>query len=481
MRKSLFLFTIVLIASCSSNYLNEEPEMNDSKTENLLTHTVSKRSSETPSYQVTLDMINRYLRISRKDSLVSEIIPIVRGTDTLAYHVQYGELYGWELISGDMRIEPVIVSSPNGTLDIVNNTEPANEAIEGMIEMVGNVKYSGDTLKHSIWQLLEPKTAQITQTLQSRAEFGRGMWIGVDTISEEVTTMTPRLISTKWGQSNPWNYYTPYNNGVHYYVGCGPVAVGQILYKYVKPNPGNFAIPTYAYVPETGDVEFGNYSTEQWGLMAENISEPGIEYTALFLSWLGQEMNATYEEGGTPTTTSAIQNTLTRYLSCNIRDSYDFSTVLSNLRLGSPVLVLAHQSGISSGHAFIIDSYETRTTQFIVRYEFDPEHYITSEEYNRLPQWYFEPPEDNKDNPNGVSEMERITTVSERISIKMNWGWSGSCDNYTFLAKSIYYPLYNGESYSDQYIRIVEPNWYVNGTSYNTVSRVIYGFEYNGN
>lgn len=480
MRKVLFLFTIVLIASCSSDYFNEEPIIN-SKTENLLTHTASRNSGETLTYQVTLDMVNKYLRISRKDSLVTGITPIVRGLDTLAYHVQYGELSGWDLISGDMRIDPIIASSPNGILNLENNTEPANEAIMGMIEMVRNIKYSGDTLKHSTWQFLEPKTTQINQTLQCRAEFGRGMWIGIDTISEEVTTTTPRLISTKWGQSSPWNLYTPYNNGIHYYVGCGPVAVGQILYKYVKTNPGNFAIPTYAYVPEIGNVEFSNYSTEQWGMMAEKTSDVGIENTAMFLSWLGQEMSADYEIDGTSTTTSMIQNTLTQYLSCNTRNSYDFSTVISNLHLGSPILVLANQSGAESGHAFIIDSYETRTTQFRVRYEFDPEHYITLEEFNRLPEWYFEPPEDNKENPDGVPEMERITTVSERISIKMNWGWSGSCDNYTFLAKSIFYSLYNGESYSDQYTRIVEPNWYVNGTTYNTVSRMIYGFKYNGN
>ena len=118
---------LFLFASCSQDeVLNEVVE----------TATVSTRSTEDSvvsnnDYKVDYTLLQKYLKLTKKDADVQAITPLVREGDTLAYGVQYTQ--GWDFIAADQRLTPVMAYSKVGFFP-----QPLTEPIEGLSVIGGN-------------------------------------------------------------------------------------------------------------------------------------------------------------------------------------------------------------------------------------------------------------------------------------------------------------------------------------------------------
>ena len=160
--KKFFLFALVAIAmcACSESTMMNEPD----------NPVLSRSNDQTPtvSYSVTPDMVCKYLNIARKGKTIDSITPVIEDGDTLAYVVQYTENKGWDLISGDKRVAPVLASASSGILNLNDTTNPAVKALNGMVQIVLDAKESADTTKHQVWKAFEPKNIIANYTPQSR-------------------------------------------------------------------------------------------------------------------------------------------------------------------------------------------------------------------------------------------------------------------------------------------------------------------------
>ena len=491
------MVSIVFFACSAESITDNTIESNCSFNEIALNATNSSTS-----YSVTPSMLSKYINLISKNKKWEFIEPIIDNGDTLAFYVQYSNNNGWVLIAADSRVTPILSYSQSGILGskgIVSSVEIASD----MVDVVKEVKTKNDTKRQAIWDFLAPVIIK-TQT-RPRGVAADGMWIAKDTTFYFDTIAPQRLISTKWHQWEPWNYFTPVDMNsyyCHYLVGCVPIAVGNILYKYLHTLANYCAIPDVVeWDTNTGLPIFVSYTTN-WSNMAEdsdNFTHAEKLKTAKFLSWLGYRMGSIY--GGDSQTYTEQTKTLTdsaisfmgNYLDFDTYNLYSFNTVISNLEQGTPVWISAQRNSDPSSHAFVIDGYERIIYRYSVSYEFDPYHVVTDDEYYSLPSWMFEwpsPGEFPDYDPDKEPAVKRISAdLIDNTYFMMRWGYSdyNRIDNVRYNARTRIY--YYNEDYSQLYYQsdiISNPKWKVDKSSYgegidtityNVVNKMIFNFQ----
>ena len=179
-----------------------------------------------------------------------------------AYYVFNIDGGGWVIIAGDDRAKEVLAYGDKGNID--------------MNELPGNMKDYLNLYKNQIEEMQSYKGEVIPIKAPKR-----------------VTPVAPLTKST-WGQSEPMNRYCPEKNGEKTSVGCGPLAMAQIMYYWKYPNEVDelegyqaswnqwiSALPATTfdyslmldaytiYNPVTGGVSLGTYTDEQGNEVAK--------------------------------------------------------------------------------------------------------------------------------------------------------------------------------------------------------------------
>ena len=453
----LFVSLCVAMCACNDNALMNEPIQES--------ETILSRSGETTSaenYTVTPEMVCKYLNIARKGKTINSLTPVIENGDTLAYVAQYADTLGWDLISGDRRLYPVLANSEAGVLNLSDTINPAVGAVKGMIGIVKETKEKNDTLKNNIWKFLEPKEVKTINSPQARG-WGFGKWVALDTIYENNSYTRPHIIATKWGQDNPWNTYTPRINGINTKVGCVPVAVGQIIYHFRKNNHRDITLPSTVTFSNSynGEPIFSDSTTSLWSTIELNrdaVVNINNSSTPKFLSYIGKQMNSIYGEE-TGTDIANIEPLLSQYkIAYNRLNVYNFYTILNDLEVSKPVFISM------SGHSFIIDAYKHSYERMYIEYEWDPNYEL--QEGDEV----VEPPMDASSSKDGYAYREEEISYYESYSLMMNWGWQGNYDNTSYLACT------SSRWTMDEspVVRYYSPHWTVNGHTYSELNFLLY-------
>lgn len=489
----LFVVTILVftITACTTDDLIEEivPEM-ESPFKN------PKRVKANPNpkdFKVNIDMVNGYLKLTKRFNELRSIMPLSIDEDTLAWVVQYHD--GWQVLSGDIRIAPVMISCEEGDFDL-KELSPNSKAVNGLLYYIRDIHYSTDTLKNRVWRFLETSDLYQKKPNTPRRIGGeimtRGMWVAVDSSFESSTSTQPHIIQTKWGQGTPriwnsyagpytflpWNGFTPTINDLHTYAGCVAVAACQLVYHYRKDDPKNITLPSDGYISGDNTIPtFSNYTTDVWSSMALSYNEPlktKVKNVALFLSYLGNQIGSSYGLNGTSAGSDKIADALSDYLlDYSSMNSYSYNIVNNNLTVSKPVGVVASNTN-NTAHAFIIDSKKEETEYYQVTYLWDNDYEVDYYEYNRLDPWRFEMPEEY--DPLENNEVYYYYTVDHSLSVSfaMNWGWDGYCDNCYYSASMRNYPLTDQYGYYPGSYYEYQPYWAADGRVYNNVTRLVY-------
>ena len=451
--------TYFLIVGCSKY---ENLVMPATESDNVITESSNTATYANDSNVVSIPLLQKYLNTVKKNKTTKNINSIVKEDKIVAYYVEYENNKGWDIICADKRNAPILASGPEGSLNLNDTINPAILAVKRMIDATEEIDLSTQR-KNSIWEFIEPnnkivkkKGSERDTNVNSRG-CGAGMWVPIDTTYEVVTTSSSRVTSTAWGQFSPWNNFTPYKDSLqsgHCPVGCTPVAVGQLLYKYIAPNPGQHTIPTSAtpsLIP-FAPVTFSQFSNSAWSDLILNAYHTNIylaDQTSIFLSWIGNQMNSTYMADTTGTDMGADILFLRNYLnftseedvkpSANSRE-YFCTQVVNSIGTNSPVLISAMKNkDDKNSHSFLIDGWQRTIDRFAIRYEFDPDYQYTYEELDRFPVWMFDFPPDYGNG--GIYERYDYLELYNALYLKMNWGWqdassSSNYNNYSFLVRS---------------------------------------------
>ncbi len=440
--------------------------------------------ASTINYGVTRQMLSKFLNTAHKSARVRSIIPICEGGDTLAYCVNLDK--GWKLISGDQRMPPVLAFSDEGVLNLLDVENPAIQSIQGLIDRVAAMRASGETHRDPVWALIDTNRQGLEKgasKAKRRSAYGDGMWIATDSAYVSNTDEIPHIIKTSWNQNSPYNNYTVMRQDSagswrHCPAGCIPVACGQIIAHYRASNNLGTTLPSAAHMPTINDNWFGvtGFSTDGWSSIFSSSNTQ-----AMFIAYLGSILGTRYSWNAGSTAEGKESKAFSPYkLSFSKSDNYDFTTVMSNLRSGSPVYVvgkMVDNNGASDGkHAFIIDGARTNEDKMVINYEWDESHRITEEEYNRYPSWMF------MQSASGDTEMQIERDGIKYTYLRMNWGWGQSYNNTYYLAYSYHA---GGSDFAGAYDAVectYEPTWGVtlsknNTTSVEKIRYLLYGFK----
>lgn len=142
----------------------------------------------------------------------------VEGNDYYVFNITGG---GWVIIAGDDHAKEVLAYGDKGSFDL--NNMPAS--------MQGQLKLYKD---------------------QIEAVKGYKGQLAPNKAPNRFAAVEP-LTKTTWGQSEPMNRFTPLKNGEHTAVGCGPLAMAQIMYYWKYPE-GSEAMSSYYVYGGTGTV-----------------------------------------------------------------------------------------------------------------------------------------------------------------------------------------------------------------------------------
>lgn len=476
----LYLVACAILFSstaCSNDDLIEETEL-VSETQIEHPHRIMANLN-LKDYNVNIDMVKGYLRLTKRIDDMRSITPLTIDQDTLAWAVQYQK--GWQVLSGDSRMAPVMISCEEGNFDLKELSSNTN-SLNGLLYFIRDTHYGTDTIKDRLWEFLETSELSTSPKKGPHRIGGeiatRGMWVEQDTYYESTLTTIPHVIQTNWNQGSiiEWNFYNgPYDynmyynaftmtfDGKHSPAGCTAVAAGQIIYHYRKNNPRNISLPQdgYVYGDNTPPVLY-NYSTNAWSLIETPYSpDGGVKYTALFLSWLGNMMNLEYHLSGTE---GSRQKTIHAFDSCkldfNETTGYNYYTISSELSNGRPIYIVAgaENSGDTT-HAFIIDSKKIYEEFAYVSYLWDNDYEVSWEEYNRLDPWRFEMPDEYDPYENNEVYCEHIITHSQDISFAMNWGGNSIYNNLYYNVYHYISDFIDEAGYYPPVINVYQPYW----------------------
>lgn len=471
---------IILCLSCTKEDVNTSVLDNQSRFLPVI------ESNSINDFFITEDVLNEYLKLKNKLSNVTEIIPLKIENEILVYFVQYNK--GWDIISADTRIESILASSDSSD-DIILNASVLEQQFLGVLEYVQSVKVADDRTPSRLWSYLQLKVLS-RSSINTKSPVARGMvagmWIEIteEPVYSEEEIVIPHIIVARWKQGAPWNKFMPKSNSnSNYAVGCGPVACGQVIHHFRKNNPKGITIPTTAtFANETGNGQypsFSNFSTCHWDLLGVDLFSPqtNINYSSIFLSYLGQQIGVSLSSEVTSTTHSQMRNALNLYqFQFKEASSYNYQNIYLDLINGRPVIVGSEFNRVDSNnteiansyHYYIIDRYKERSYLLTTTYQWVPDYQPTEWELQTLPQWRFE-----DFWADGRDIMDVTISRTEDTYFGMNWGEDSYMDNF-YLVRS-----YTSESEDEAGIipsteTFYTPMWRVNTNSIDNNGNVMY-------
>ena len=452
MKKYFLLFTLLVafLASCSSFDAERRP----------LDKNAAKIAVD--NYSVGYNTIKQFA-IQTKNS-TADITPYVKDSDTLFYFINSDQ--GWKIISNDQRATPVLASGYDGVFNPESTGKDEIriwlEAASDYIRAVRESPLDDDQQQNLLfWKANKKNDARQADSLDN----GSYKWklvVTTDLYSIYNTDVIPHLISTKWGQSSPWNNEIPiisnyYYNGFCYTgqcpIGCVAVAISQILYYWHH----TFGYPNSLYhnVDINGTQQFiagvqsnliidtSNYvNSSRWNDMPLTSSGAHTDYVGDLMLYVGKRVYMHYTPIGSGSRVYYFdfeENGM-----AYSQSSYNYATVSSCLDNGKPVIVEAWPNNSNEGHAWIIDGklsrvYTYRTTS--TWYELDdgnihgsvPEgtYYYTEEQALSIdPDLY-----------DGKTSYSYTSTTNKYL--RMNWGSDGEYDNAEYSASVFWHPVNN--------------------------------------
>lgn len=341
MNRKFFLFAVVAmilvaIAACSKDELGVDVIVPQQEQMDSYRVSVDEalRSAEIILRAGDRDTRSAARRVKSTELYVAK--PATRSNDNTEvsfYLINYEDNAGYALVSTDERTTPVYMYAEEGNITTEAFEEVPPLAIF-MEEAIAN--YEAEVANYD-----EPEDIMVPDTLDSpRSVYIDGDFYYINTDTTYVSKGS--LTNTLWDQEDPYNHYC--NNKP---VGCGPVAIGQIMAYHRHPYS------TYGTPIDWDAMTSRRYFT--------SINDNGANDTARLLYLIGTEAGINYlTDNDSGINIYAAEATLRAFgYTCSAPQDYTlYSYLIKNeIDCNRPVYIRGHREGASSGHAWIIDGY----------------------------------------------------------------------------------------------------------------------------
>ena len=244
---------------------------------------------------------------------------------------------GYAIIAADDRVSPVLGFSDQGNINTENMPDNMAAWLENYDQEIRSLKSNADI---------------VLDTPVSRNEI-------------------KPLLNNNWSQEPPYNLLCPVYDGIQCPVGCGALAMAQIMYYHKWPIGVIDSIPPYANSFHNYELIEGLPATMfKWNLIKPSYSSDETDESAYavaeLMRYCGQAVGMEYRTDGASSNTDAACKALIEHFNysrqtkpinrCDF-SSYDWDELIYNeLASGRPVFY----SGMRTlgGHAFVCDGYK---------------------------------------------------------------------------------------------------------------------------
>ncbi len=380
-----------------------------------------------------------YKELSNKDLSLQSITPEFMDDcqDPILYIVQYNR--GWEILSGDKRLSPVIYECSTGVFEEQKDNLPLMSWIElskcdiyewrmgdyssEVTDVIcNNLNFWTIVTNPDILLSIYPRTKSLgDQPIETD--------VLVDIIEDfEVYDSIPHIIQTHWSQSSPFNAYCPLMSNSDTYrcpAGCTAVAGAQMLFflhdKFGVPQYGPNYASVSGHAPDNYVMDQYNFTTSAW-----NLYSASDDKAAVLIAYVGKSGNMSYGDDGS----GMNENNLRTYVlgPNGINSEYgdfDSDTIRFYLSVGMPLIAAADRVDELDevhGHCFIIDRYMRYRKSTTYVYESRPVNIGNA--------------------PMPIPHRFSFTVYGEPYisKIGMNWGYGSNYDGVMYTVGGTWYP-----------------------------------------
>ncbi len=334
----------------------------------------------------------------------------IDAVDARFHIINFTDNQGFAIISADSRTTSVYAYSSEGNINIedaVANTgigEFMNCAEEFYINEIE--QYGKGPIKP-----IEPDSSLIDLMIQVPVIVD-----GIECVQRQITTYDNQgyLLTTAWHQSWPYNSFCPTyinNNGItkHYYAGCGPIAMSQIMTYHGHPS------------------SYGEYYFNWNNIRSSSNVSPNDTCKARLVRIAGIVSNATYLPEGTSTTITNMKSAFQQmgYTTSQVKTmgSNTIQDIKSGIASHQPLYFRGTDNESDEGHAWVVDGYNSTKYQTVYYYAYFP-----------YPEY-------------------KTVTNSEKIYYHCNFGWGESGNGYYL---NVYENIYGRNI---KYLHLISPNY----------------------
>ncbi len=310
--------------------------------------------------EMAIDVSNKYFRSKCYEKQESKHVEQVSNIDSL-YIIQYDD--GWSIVPNNMFVRPILASSSNGHFSLCLDSLPC-----GLKELLN---YYNEVVKYSFGNI---KTIHC----QWNSEYN-----SLDRNHSE--NVLERMQEIRWGQSYNNNYgcipsynqLCPQFNNVqcgHNYVGCGAVALGQVLWYYQWPNA---TIVPKNMLDSLGNTSDSILSIYDWNnipsAMYNDTQTEQANNIARLLRDCGFASRSLYRNSGTISYVSTLDDALNNYFNYSCNHQYYpasqndnlLSMIKAEIDSGRPVILRGAAQNGTNGHFFIAYGYDNDDKLYI--------------------------------------------------------------------------------------------------------------------
>lgn len=304
--------------------------------------------SSTPSF---LSMNTMKLSLSNSISSKAKLRGgVVTETAPAYYVVNIENNNGFVVVSGDDRFEPVLGYATSGSLE-------ENEQLP-------------DGLNYWLGFLTEEMNAAIANGYEASSAKAQRR------ASSSVFTSVEPLLTTKWGQMEPYNNKIPM-----FATGCVATGMAQVMKYWNYPQKGTGSHTHSAYTSFSADFGATTYDwanmLDEYGVSNDPFGDDpkNIDAVATLMYHLGiaTDMRWTADNSGTPNMYAAYALTkyfgYNKYLYAESRDQLSTGAwkalIIDQLSSGHPLCYagMSEENG-GMGHFFVLDGYDANTGLF---------------------------------------------------------------------------------------------------------------------
>lgn len=462
MKNYIVFFTLVLnliFVSCNKNdsLPIEHPEMANTNTVSYITKAPSANE-----YYVSVNDARKFADAIRPGKTL-KIEPYVVEKDTLLYFINYDE--GWMILAGDKRLNPFVAESENGDISMPTSNESLNVWIDSYADEIRVIRTVTDKKENEfteLWsKISQNRTPEDSKGFGPETKSATYKWAVVSYTycdSETYSNVCPHLLTTEWGQGDPWNTKLPVDTsvGAKCPTGCTAVAIAQILYymhyEFNKPLElyHNISVSKTSISGKTENIGFArsdkNANSTRWdqmALMASSLS--GHSYVGDLMLDVGNRVEMEYSGGGS--SASISQDAMNHYGISYEESDFDYQIVKADIINSKPVKVTAYRNTSNglAGHAWVIDGIAQRTRHFVTekRFEYTDNWMHESEYYESFDDLRYRY---NINDEFDVVVEEGGTSVTDFLL--MNWGYDGAYnDDYFSTYPSTAWTIFTDRNY----------------------------------